>query len=356
MSRWARTLSLLAALLPPLVFADTAASVGRPGRVRKGPATFLRDPALLLPLPRVKTPMAPRLGRALPAAPVARELDVGALARARACKVFDRNADGVASPGEPMVKGWRFRLSSSERSAMVRATGWDGCATFTGLRPGRYALSALLPPFWDAPPRESLAIDVVDPRGRVDAAAPAFLSVGGCLHHARLGTTEFWRGRSGLRLLDDRDRRFINALDPFRSPSATFSAGDEPFDGRFSDGVKPVRGAFAGASAWGPGTWEAELWLYLGDRGVAADPRGRLAQEILVFSLNAHHFLERAQVVFLEDVPISVDDLIFEAILAWQGDSPAWNHEVTTLLSELNGTRGLPYVPREQCQVAYLPF
>ncbi len=359
MLRWARTLSLLAALSPTLVLAATAPSVASSVRVLKGSGPYHRQPARLFQSPRVRAPIAPRIGRVLPPAPTPRAtLDPGiaALARARACKVFDRNLSGIAEAGEPMVKGWRFRLSRTGWGAKVRATDWDGCATFTGLRPGRYALTELSPPFWDAPLGGARNIDVLDPRGQDSGAAPTIFSAGGCVHFARLGSSEFWRGRPGLRLLDDRDRRLINALAPFRSPSGSFAAGDEPFDGLFSNGVTRVRGATGEYGAWGPGTWEAELSLYLGDRGVSANPRGRLAQEILVFALNARHFLERAQVVILEDAPIFVDDLIFEAILAWHGDSPSWNHEMTALLAAINGTEGLAYVPRDQCQVAYLPF
>lgn len=323
---------------------------------RAGPYRSFTPASRWIPPPARKA-MAPPLARAIPPEPAAAvsAREVAALARARACKVFDRNANGAADQGEPMVEGWRFRLAAPERGAKVRATGWDGCAEFTGLLPGSYFLSELQPPFWDGSALDVLAIDVPDRSSGGAEPAPALLT-GGCVHFAHLGKAEYWAGPSGLRLLDDRDRRLVNALAPFRSPSTAFALGDEPFDGRLSDGVTPVRGAADGARAWGSGTWEAELAHFLGDRKVSADPRGRLAQEILVFTLNAEHFLEGARVVYVEDVPLFVDDLIFEGILAWSGDSPGWNHDMTALLAALNGSEGLPYVPRDACQVAYLPF
>lgn len=354
MFRWGRTPSLLAALLPLLALAEPATSARRPKRASQlRPTTGFQ----LFP-PRALAPMAPRIRRALPLSPdpqAERDPAVAALARARACKFLDLDADGVADPGEPKVVGWRFRLSGPRPGSRDRATGADGCATFTGLGPGRYALNELLPPAPKAPPGAARAIDIVDPDAQVEAAVPPISIRDGCVHYARLGSAEYWRGRSGLRVLDDSDRAFVNALEPFRSPSATFAAGDEPFDGRFSDGVTPVRRAFEGTGAWGPGQWTAEVSHFLGDRKVSADPRGRLAQEILVFVLNARHFLDRAQVVYLEDLPILVEELISDAIVSWRSDSPARNHDMTALLATLNGAPELPYVP-EKCQVAYLPF
>ncbi|MGB8932029.1 MAG: hypothetical protein WCC48_12345 [Anaeromyxobacteraceae bacterium] len=362
MSRLVLTLSLLAALLPSLAHADSGSLKRTPVRVLKGASPYRQPHWLTFPPPHVPMAMAYRFGRVVPPAPLTpspRAPDLAALASARACKIFDRNGDGIGGPDEPLVEGWRFRLSHPERASRVRATGWDGCATFTGLRPGRYSLSEELPPFWAAPRNAAQEIDVAAPGasgGPPAATLTPVWSSGGCVHFAHMGSTEYWRGPAGLRLLDDRDRRLINRLEPFRAPSGAFTKGDEPFDGRFSDGRRKVRSVFDAEGAWGSGTWEAELALYLGDRGVRADPRGRLAQELLVFTLNARHFLEHAQVILIEDVPVFVDDLIFEGALAWRSDSPSWNHEVTALLAALNGTRGLPYVPRDQCQVAYLPF
>jgi hypothetical protein len=356
MFRWARTLWLLAAILPSLPLADADDVEGAPLRVMKRASPYLRTRRAAYSLPPRPAPMGPRIGRVIPLlSPAAPPLDVTAVARARACKIFDRNGDGIGGPDEPMVEGWRFRLASAERGAKVRATGWDGCVTFTGLHPGRYVLTEVLPPFWHALASEAVDLDVKDPAEQAETVATPVFSAGGCVHFAQMANSEYWRGNDGLRLLDVHDQEFVNALEPFRAPSKGFRAGAEPFDGRFANGVKRVRG-LPNAGAWRAGSWEAELAHYLGDRGVAADPRGRLAQEILVFALNARHFLENAEVVLIEDVPIFVDDLIFEGILAWHSDDPAWNHDVTALLAALNGAKGLEYVPRDQCQVAYLPF
>lgn len=362
MLRWTRTLAMIAALSPSLV---SAAAPTPTVKLVKPRSPYLRgaaDPRWVLPPPRAA--IAPRLSRVDAAvkgaaasleAEAAHQRRILALAHARACKVFDRNASGTPDGGEPLVGGWRIRLGDARGGAEVRTTDWDGCARFAGLRPGRYTLREILPPLWDPGASEEVSIDVREPTGLGGADAPTYFT-SGCVHHARLGGAEFWRGQSGMRLLDEQDQRRLNALAPFRSPSAAFAAGDEPFDGRFADGVTPVRGAFERSRSWGRGTWQAEVALFLGDRRVSADPRGRLAQEILVFTLNSRHFLERAQVVILDDVPIFVDDLLFEGVLAWHGDSPSWNHDVTALLAALNSMNGLRYVPRDQCQVAYVPF
>ncbi|HSM92350.1 MAG TPA: hypothetical protein VLT47_05630 [Anaeromyxobacteraceae bacterium] len=356
MLRWFIALPLLATLAPSPAIAEAGETETAPVRVLRRSSPYLRTRQAPFALPPRPAPMGPRIGRVVPfTPPVGAEPDLDAVARARACKIFDRNGDGVGGPDEPMVEGWRFRLASPERGAKVRTTGWDGCATFTGLHPGRYVLSEVLPPFWNSPPSEGQELEVKDPREQAEVVVMPTFSTGRCVHFAQMGSPEYWRGNEGLRLLDVHDQEFLNALAPYRAPSGSFRAGAEPFDGRFSNGVTRVRG-LDGAGAWRAGTWEAELSHYLGDRGVGTDPRGRLAQEILVFALNARHFLENAEVVVIEDVPIFVDDLIFEGILAWRSNNPAWNHEMTALLAALNGARGLEYVPRDQCQVAYLPF
>jgi hypothetical protein len=127
-----------------------------------------------------------------------------------------------------------------------------------------------------------------------------------------------------MRLLEESDRSFVSGLDPFRQ-------------------------------RWVSGGWADDVRLYLADRRVGADPKGRLAQELLAFALNTRHLLERAQVIYLEDQAVFVDDLIFEAILAWRSDSARWCHEMTALLAALNGAE-LAYVPRDQCPLAYVPF
>jgi hypothetical protein len=354
--RWLIALPLLAVWVPPPATADSIDPEDGGVRVLKKQGPYVRTRRAAFALPPRPTPMALRIGRVVPfTPPAAPELDVTAFARARACKIFDRNGDGIGGPDEPMVEGWRFRLASPEGRAKVRATGWDGCVTFTGLHPGRYVLTEVLPPFWHAPANAAVDLDVKDSAGQAETVATPVFSTGGCVHFAHMASSEYWRGNEGLRILDVHDQEFLNALEPFRAPSKDFRAGAEPFDGRFANGVRWVRG-LPGAGAWRAGTWEAELSLYLADLGVAADPRGRLAQEILVFALNTRHFLENAEVILIEDVPIFVDDLIFEGILAWRSDDPAWNHDVTAMLAALNGAEGLEYVPRDQCQVAYLPF
>lgn len=359
MSRWALALALLVSALAP-----SRVSPG-PGtttvRVLKSNGPYRNGDVATRWIPSgPPRPIAPPLSRApsaepAPVAPPAPLLPapVTALARARACKVFDRNANGWPDGGEPMVEGWKFRLSHAQRGSKVRATEWDGCAEFTGLQPGTFQLTEVLPPFWEKPERETIPIEVT--AGNPKRAPPAYVS-GGCVHFAHLGGTDFWLKQAGLRLLDETDQRLVNSLEPFQAPSPAFRRGAEPFDGRLADGVTPVHAIRYEDGAWGEGTWEAELVAFLADRRVSADPRGRLAQEILVFALNAKHFLENAQVIYVEEAPAFVDDLIFEGVLAWHAADPAWNHEMTALLAGLNGSESLGYVPGRQCQVAYLPF
>jgi len=303
--------------------------------------------------------MPPRLQRVLrpalaPGAAVG--LDSTGHSRARACKVFDGNLNGTADGGEQLVAGWKFRLSDDHGGSSVRTTGEDGCALFTDLQTGSYALSEIVPPQWPATPAPPRAIQILAPRGRVQSAAQSTLFVGGCIQFARMGSATFWRGEDGVQLMDERDRQSLNELEPFRSPPGRSAVRAPRFDGRFADGLSPARGADRDRAVWAPVAWQRAVSLYLGDASISADPHGRLAQEILTFVLNTRHLLDHAEMVYVEGMPLFVDDLLFEGIIAWQSGAPAWMRDMTGLLATVNGTAVLPYVPHHHCQVAYLPF
>lgn len=72
------------------------------------------------------------------------------LGQVRACKIYDKDGDGVAESHEPGLRGWWIELSGTDLQGspvrpMVRTTGNDGCVTFTGLLPGDYTVSEAVP-------------------------------------------------------------------------------------------------------------------------------------------------------------------------------------------------------------------
>jgi hypothetical protein len=346
MACWAPTLSLLLALSPAQVLAFTVTPPSAPATVtvRKSSSPYRQNSVFRQPSATASKVIAPRFRRVLPAPPTPRGAvgpAISPLGRARACKVYDPNANGAAQADEQPVADWRFRLTNAQQVSWVRTTGEDGCATFAGLREGSYALTELVPPEWPVAVRGPVVIEVKDPTGMGESPAKPTMIVSSCVRHARMGSPGFWRGREGVQLMDGRDQQFVNSLEPFRSLSRSFAKRDGPFDGRFSDDVT---------------TWQAKVSHYLGDRAVSADTRGRLAQELLAFALNAHHFLENAQVVYVEEMPIFVDDLYFEGIIAWHSGKRGWIRDMTAFLAAINGSANLPFVPHDHCQVAYLPF
>lgn len=80
------------------------------------------------------------------------EVSYGSVARGQieACKLYDRNGDGMADHDEPMVPGWRFGLTGSVVSGasvgpIEATTGPTGCAVFSALLPGSYTVTERIP-------------------------------------------------------------------------------------------------------------------------------------------------------------------------------------------------------------------
>src|SRR5512133_3303603 len=90
--RWVIALSLLATLVPPPATAESIEPEDGTPRVLKKQSPYVRTRRAAFRLSPRPTPMASRIGRVVPfTPPAAPQLDVTALARARACKIFDRN-------------------------------------------------------------------------------------------------------------------------------------------------------------------------------------------------------------------------------------------------------------------------
>jgi hypothetical protein len=103
-----------------------------------------------------------------------------------ACKVYDRDGDGIPDEDEPLVEGWQMRLAGIDVTGAVvgpidQFTGEDGCTTFENLLPGSYTVTEIVPSV--IRPRHRLLDRRVDRRG----------------HDGDVHVHQHLRGRSRLR-------------------------------------------------------------------------------------------------------------------------------------------------------------
>lgn len=276
---------------------------------------------------------------------------------ARACKVYDRNADGVADADEPGIAGWRFTLVGTDvTGAAVGPTtltaGNDGCATFGGLLPGTYTVAEVMPASagWIATGATTSTFAI--------ASNLSGATIWGTLHavsftntffaSADFGTKGYWHNKNGLQEIVPGDVSWVNAQAPYSSASSYFSAGDEPFDGLFADG-SPVAGA---SGAWGEeiapaGSTLAEISHFLVDSNAGGDPREQLAQQLLAFIFNARHRIDDpgAALQMPDGSFASAADLIAIAVDIWVAGSDEERHAIASLLDGFNNGDAIPYVP-----------
>ncbi len=288
------------------------------------------------------------------------------LGQISACKVYDRNGNGVADEGEPGVEGWKMQLDGTDATGaavgpVVQQTGADGCTTFGDLLPGTYTVTELLPTSggWVAsgPTSQDFTLESTLDGSTVigDSFTATFTNY--CKGVADFGTKGYWHNKNGLSELTAADRDYVNALLPYSTPSSYFDNGDEPFDGFFANGT-PVGAAFNNdddSLIWGAGTWQAEISHFLVDANAGGDPREQLAQQLLAFILNARHRLgDPAVVIQLPDGSwASAQSLIDAAIAAWASGSADEQNAIKDLLDALNNNDAVNFIHYYPCAVTY---
>lgn len=162
-----------------------------------------------------------------------------------------------------------------------------------------------------------------------------------CKAAVNFGTKGYWHNKNGLNEITDEDIAHVNGLAPYAIPSSYFDAGDEPFDGLFSDGTQ-VAAAYnnddlSGEVSAGAGTARAEISHFLVDSNAGGDPREQLAQQLLAFIFNTRHRLSGPDAyIWYGGQSVQASALIADAIAAWQSTDAAWQNDVAQLLDLLN--------------------
>jgi hypothetical protein len=280
-----------------------------------------------------------------------------------ACKIYDRDGDGVVDVDEPGVPGWQMELVGTDITGaafgpVVQTTGEDGCTTFNDLLPGTYTLTELMPTgggwtaigatFYEFTIESSLDGPIVV--GTVETGS--FTNV--CYGTADFGTKGYWHNQNGLGEITEDDIAYVNGLAPYSTPSSYFDMGDEPFDGFFEDGtlVEAVPGKEDIAPA---GSAKAEVSHFLVDPNAGGDPREQLAQQLLAFIFNARHSLDAvgATIQLPDGTWVSAQSLIDQAIAAWQSGTAAEQEQIKTLLDTLNNGDAVQFIYHYPCTVTY---
>ncbi|HSH75900.1 MAG TPA: SdrD B-like domain-containing protein [Longimicrobiales bacterium] len=282
-----------------------------------------------------------------------------------ACKVFDRNGNGAADAGEPGVPGWKIRVSGTivDGSSYGPVTGFteasDGCVTFGGLLPGTYTVEELFPSGDEWSPTgdtsETVTIESSLSGSVIAGTVATFTFTNCCEKTADFGTKGYWHNKNGLSELSEADQVYVNGLAPYATPSSYFGAGDEPFDGLFSDGTQ-VAAAFRddGSEIWDAGTWQAEVSHFLVDSNAGGDPREQLAQQLLAFIFNVRHRLEGPEAAIGDgDGWVVAGDLIDEAIAIWESGTDAERNAMQQKLNSYNESDAVVFIPYGPCDVIY---
>jgi len=287
-----------------------------------------------------------------------------------ACKIFDRNANGVTDEGEPGVEGWQMMLTGTDVTGatvgpIYQFTGPDGCTTYSGLLPGTYTVTEIFPPnsgWTPSPSSPTSAIFTIE--SSLDGSSLSGTSYtvtffNYCELEADFDTKGYWHNKNGLTELTQDDINYVNTLDPYDDPTSYFDDGDEPFDGYFADSTAVAAaigdGIWQGVAVAAAGSPKAEVSQFLVDPNAGGDPREQLAQQLLAFIFNTIHRLDSpgATTQLPDGTWYSASDLINDAIAVWQSGTPEEQNTMQELLNNLNNNDAVPYIPIEPCPVIY---
>ena len=174
--------------------------------------------------------------------------------------------------------------------------------------------------------------------------------------YADFDTKGYWHNKNGLNELTEGDINYVNTLLPYKYPSDYFEAGDEPFDGQYTDGTL-VEAAFNNDDAsliWGAGTWQAEVSHFLIDSNAGGDPREQLAQQLLAFIFNTIHRLDSPDSsIWTGTEFVSAQSLIDASIAAWAGSDAVLQNSLQQLLNALNNNDSLVVIQSGPGPVLY---
>jgi len=174
-----------------------------------------------------------------------------------------------------------------------------------------------------------------------------------CKVTADFDTKGYWHNKNGLAELIEADRVYVNGLDPYDGPSAYFDAGDEPFDGKFTDTTNVAAAFSDGSAVWAGGTWQSEVSHFLTDDNGDAELHGhreQLVQQLLAFIFNTRHRpspdgLSGSATIEFDGEFKSVSEIVDGAIAAWLSGTDAQRVAYKDILDGLNNNDAVVIIP-----------
>jgi uncharacterized surface anchored protein len=272
-----------------------------------------------------------------------------------ACKLFSNAGYSDKASNLP---DYRFTLTGTTLKGVAVAkthyTNESGCVTFAPLSPGTYKLTELVPEAeqfgsnfgtaeWVPAPNEvDWAEYTISARPSDEPQYYQKNFINECKGKAIMHDVDYWASATGMQDIGADEINIINQY--FNSPSAYFSSGDEPFDGRQSNNAYI-----------GDGTPKNELKLFLMEP--TSDPKFLLAKQLIVFFFNVYHQPQSMKIEMLRSNPFSFKlvpgVVIQEALKVWAGADAAEQTKFYNALKDLNSQSALEYIALTPCHVRY---
>lgn len=240
-------------------------------------------------------------------------------------KFYDANKNGTKEAGEKPVAGIKIELYKDGVLIDTKYTDAEGKVEFCELKPGLYTVREVLPPkYWYASTQTSYeGIQVLSG----EKSGP-YLFGNYCEDKADFGTKGWWQNNNGNPLIRVEDIAALNALDPYDDPTEYW---DTPFADRF------------------------EIGEFINNNVSASSHRFQLAQQLCAFILNVRIYAGgEGAMIYMGEGPVEkAQDLIDDAIVAWQTGDPAECSKWIKKLDGYNNCDMVGVVKCEPCPVVY---
>jgi hypothetical protein len=277
-----------------------------------------------------------------------------------ACKYY-------ANDDEDPIEGWLFTLTGTQADGTSVGpsdmyTGSDGCVTWTGLFPGDYNVAETLPDNYyavdDITDQDVTVTSELDSGGETISGSDESVEFFNfCTTEVDFFTKGFWHNKNGLDLITDDMIDYVNSLDPYDSETTYFGAGDEPFDGYFTD-LSCVEAAYNNEKitdgiAAGECTPRAEISHFLVDPVGDGGQCEQLAEQLLAFIFNVEYVMGGGGMIIVEGVPTDPYDMIDDAIAIWQAMDETDCSTEQALLEGFNSSDAVEVLSGEICEFSY---
>jgi hypothetical protein len=189
-------------------------------------------------------------------------------------KFYDANTNGSRDEGEAGIEGWKVKLSGASNAETF--TDNDGKYCFTGLLPGEYTVTEVMP--------DSSWVNTTATSQTFDLTCPAVANFGNvCLGAGGGRTLGFWSNKNGQAILKANDPAWRNLLNGCNLRNADGSHFDISLTASFSSAYSAFRAWLLNATATNM-SYMLSAQLAAMKLNVAYGPNGGVNGNSLVFA------------------------------------------------------------------------